>query len=63
MVAVADLILERVEAAGEKYGIEARYPSDEGLLADERVEAVVLAMPVEDRTPVAYKALERRRDV
>jgi len=58
-VAVADLIPERVEAAGEKYGIEARYPSDEELLADDRLEAVVLAMPVADRTPVAYKALEK----
>ncbi len=59
VVAVADLIPERVEAAGEKHGIEARYPNDEELLKDDRVEAVVLAMPVADRTPVAFKALEK----
>jgi len=38
--------------------ISLRYTNDEELLADERIEAVVLAMPVQDRTPIAFKALE-----
>ena len=38
-------------------------PSDEELLDDDRVEAVVLAMPVADRTPVAFKALEKGKHV
>ena len=63
VVAVADLIPERVQAAGDKFGIEARYPGDEELLGDDRVEAVVLAMPVADRTPVAFKALEKGKHV
>jgi len=61
VVAVADLIPGRVEDVGERYDIPCRYGSDEELLADDRVEAVVLAMPVADRTPVAFKALGRGR--
>jgi len=57
LVAAADLIEERVGAAAEKYGVTA-YPNDEELLKDERIEAVVLAMPTGDRTPVAFKALD-----
>ena len=63
VVAVADLIPERVQAVGERFGVSCRYGSDDELLADDRIEAVVLAMPVENRTPVAFKALERGRHV
>lgn len=63
VVAVADLIKERAVAAAKKYGVSSYYLNDEDLLNDERVEAVVLAMPTADRTPVAYKALERRKHV
>ena len=63
LVAVADLIEERATAAAEKYGVPTHYLNDEDLLNDDRIEAVVLAMPVFDRTPVAYKALERGKHV
>ncbi|MFC1601336.1 Gfo/Idh/MocA family protein [Candidatus Sumerlaeota bacterium] len=63
VVAVADLIEERAIGAAEKYDVPAHYFNDEDLLRDDRVEAVVLAMPVFDRTPVAYKALERGKHV
>ena len=63
LVAVADLIEERATAAAEKYGVPSHYLNDEDLLNDDRIEAVVLAMPVFDRTPVAYKALERGKHV
>jgi len=63
VVAVADLIPERAREVGERFGVATRYASDEELLADDRIEAVVLAMPAGDRTPVAYKALERGKHV
>ena len=63
VVAVADLIEERATTAAEKYGVASHYLNDEDLLNDDRVEAVVLAMPVFDRTPVAFKALERGKHV
>ncbi|MBT3296604.1 MAG: Gfo/Idh/MocA family oxidoreductase [Verrucomicrobia bacterium] len=63
VVAVADLIEERATKAAEKYDVGTHYLNDEDLLNDDRIEAVVLAMPVFDRTPVAYKALERGKHV
>ena len=61
VIAVADLIPERAGTVGERFGIACRYGSDEELLADDRIEAVVLAMPVRDRTPVAFKVLDSGR--
>jgi len=63
VVAVADLIEERARSRAEEFGIPAVYFNDEDLLNDPRVEAVVLAMPTGDRTPVAYKALKRGKHV
>jgi predicted dehydrogenase len=63
VVAVADLIPERARAAAGKFGVSSVYYNDEDLLKDDRIEAVVLAMPTVDRTPVAYKALQRGRHV
>ena len=63
LVAVADLIEGRVKAAEEKYSIPAAYNSGSELLEDDNVEAVVLAMPVRERTPLAYEALEKGRHV
>lgn len=63
VIAVADLIEERAREVGERFVVACRYRSDEELLADTRIEAVVLAMPVVDRTPVAYKALQSGRHV
>ena len=63
VVAAADLLEDRVQAAAERFSISSCYPNDEELLKDDRVEAVVLAMPTGVRTPVAYKALERGKHV
>jgi len=63
VVAVADLIEERAAERASHYNISSRYNSDEELLADERVDAVILAMPTGDRTPVAYKALQGGKHV
>jgi len=63
VVAVADLIEDRARDVGDRFGIPCRYGSDAELLKDDRIEAVVLAMPVADRTPAAYRALESGRHV
>lgn len=63
VVAVADLIEDRAIERARQYDIPSHYNSDEELLADEGIDAVILAMPTGDRTPVAYKALERGKHV
>ena len=63
LVAVADVIEERAQAAAEKFNVPAWYTSEDDLLADDRVEAVALAMPTGVRTPVALKALEKGKHV
>lgn len=63
LVAVADLIEERVKAAAEKYNVPTAYKSGDELLKDSNIEAVVLAMPVRERTPLAFKALEKGKHV
>jgi len=57
VVAVADLIVDRARSVAERFAVPSYYSSDAELLQDARVEAVVLAMPVIARTPVAYRAL------
>jgi predicted dehydrogenase len=63
VVAVADRIPERARARAEAFGVPSVYFSDRELLKDPEVEAVVLAMPTGDRTPVAYRALKRGKHV
>ena len=63
LVAVADLIKERAESNAGKFGATTVYYNDNDLLNDDRIEAVALAMPVWDRTPVAFKALEKGKHV
>jgi len=62
-VAVADLIPTRADEAAKKFGVPKVYYSGDDLLKDENIEAVVLAMPVGDRTPMAYKALKHGKHV
>lgn len=63
VVAVADLIEERVKAAAEKFGIDTIYDSGARLLEDERIEAVILGMPTGVRTPLAFEALAKGKHV
>ncbi|MBI3948078.1 MAG: Gfo/Idh/MocA family oxidoreductase [Armatimonadetes bacterium] len=62
LVAAADLIPERVQGAAQQYDITP-YASGAELLRDDRVEAVVLAMPAGARTSLAFNALERGKHV
>ena len=63
VVAVADLIPEKANARAKEFGIPTVYFNDTDLINDPRVEAVILAMPVADRTPVAFKALRHGKHV
>jgi predicted dehydrogenase len=63
IVAVADVVEERALAAAERFRIPTVYDNDDDLIHDDRVEAVVLAMPAGFRTPVAFKALQRNKHV
>ena len=59
VVAVADLIEERVNAFGEQYGVATRYREGTDLLDDPRVEAVILALPASGRLELARRAFGR----
>ena len=63
VVAVADLIPEKANARAKEFGIPTVYFNDTDLINDPRVDAVILAMPVGDRTPVAFKALRHGKHV
>ena len=52
LVAVADLIAERVRAVAEKYQVPKAYRDAESLIADKSVELVVLGFPTGTRTAV-----------
>ena len=56
LAAVCDLIPERARAAFETYGARAWYTDASELMADDRVEAVILALPAGVRTSLAYEA-------
>ncbi len=63
LAAVCDLIPERARAAFEAYGAPACYTNASDLMADGRVEAVILALPTGARTSLAYEALAHRKHV
>jgi len=63
LVAIADLRPEAVAEAAARHGVETTYPSGDALLEDDRVEAVVLAMPTCHRTALALRAFERGKHV
>ena len=63
LTAVADLDAERARQRGEAFGVERVYDDASALLADERVEAVVLALTAGARAPVAEEAFARGKHV
>lgn len=63
VVAVADLIPERVRQAATQFSIAAAYATGNELIDDPTVEAVVLALPTGVRTPLALRALARGKHV
>ena len=63
LVAIADLREEVVRATAETHGVGTVYTDGDDLLADERIEAVVLAMPAHVRTGMGLKAFARGKHV
>ncbi len=63
LVAVADLIEERAEAAAEKFGAAKTYIEGSDLIADPDIEAVVLALPCHGRFPLAMEAFAQGKHV
>lgn len=63
LVAVADPVESRAAAITTDQSVAAIYSDGMQLLEDERVQAVVLAMPTALRSPLAFAALERGRHV
>lgn len=63
VVALADLLDDRAQAAGEKYGVGTLYKQGLDLLDDADVEAVVLALPACGRTELALRAFARGKHV
>jgi len=61
LVAVADLIEERAQAAAERFNVPKVYRQGADLVEDADIEAVVLAFPAEKRTELGLHALERRK--
>jgi predicted dehydrogenase len=57
-VAVADRVEGKAQAAAQQFGVETIYAEGEEVLADARVDAVVLATPTCERSALALKALE-----
>lgn len=63
VIAVADLIPERAQAAAEKYQVPKIYREGADLIEDPDVEAVVLAFPADRRTELALHAFARGKHV
>lgn len=63
LAAVADLIPERGRAMAQQHGVARVYGSGDELLADQEIEAVVLAFPACPRTEVGLKAFAAGKHV
>jgi len=61
LVAVSDMIEERAKSTAEKFGVSTYYTNEDDLINDDRIEAVVLAMPTGVRTPIAFKVLGKSK--
>jgi len=63
VAAIADLRQDRARAAAEKYGIGTVHPDGDSLIDDPQVEAVVLALPANQRTYMGLRAFARGKHV
>lgn len=57
VMAAADVKKEAVEAVGRDFGVPGIYTNPDDLIADPRVEAVILALPTAFRSGLALKAI------
>jgi predicted dehydrogenase len=63
IVAVADIIEEKARRTAQTFGVPTVYNNAEDLLNDERVEAVLLAMPAAPRGKIALRAFAKGKHV
>lgn len=63
LAAVADLRAEAAAATAQTFGVPKVYPDAAALLADPDIDALVLAMPTNVRTPLALAALKAGKHV
>jgi myo-inositol 2-dehydrogenase/D-chiro-inositol 1-dehydrogenase len=61
VVALADLDPNRLQSAGDRFGISHRYRDAAALLADPAVDAVAVCVPVRHHVEVARAVLEARK--
>ena len=63
VLAVADMREAAAREAAEKFSVPTVYTSADDLFADARIEAMVLALPTQNRTALALKALASGKHV
>ena len=63
LVALADMNLEAANALAQKHNVPRTYASAEALIADDEIEAVILALITGIRTPIALQALAAGKHV
>mgnify|MGYP006308555039 FL=1 len=59
LVAICDADADKLASVGETFGIDRRYPSHEALLANEDLDAAVIATSHAHHHPIAEAALSR----
>ena len=63
MYAICQRNQEKLDAVGDRYGVDKRYTSYEELLKDPNVEAVHINTPIPDHAPQAIQALKAGKHV
>lgn len=63
LVAVADLVPERAQKVAEQFGVRTIYASDDQLIADKEIDAVIFATPSGMHADQAVKALRAGKHV
>jgi len=63
VVAVADVIEDRARETAQNHGVPRWFPGGDELIGCDEVEAVVLALPADVRTPLAKRALAAGKHV
>jgi predicted dehydrogenase len=63
LVAVCDILEDRAAKAAEQFGVGKTYTEASELIADNRIDAVIFALPAGVRTPLVYRALKQGKHV
>src|SRR5688572_29246886 len=63
MYAICQRSRDKLDQIGDAFGVEARYPDYDELLADPQVDFVHINSPIPDHAPMTIKALEAGKHV